>query len=210
MEKRLDLQELSELRYQDWLWGVVDAMRKEAMKVEVFRRGKNGCIRLTLVPLCKEEDDWMGGGFYREFRGHMGVVIPDACEREYVFKIHPLGSHTVQYICEDGHTEPVNCYAYSALKTAWRSYVQRKGVAMAEEMKKSGCMTEENGWSSHEGSLCVMIAVDGRDFLRMYCCVSGATSEEDARCATRGVLETQTVFLEYCSDSEVIQKGWIQ
>ena len=49
----------------------------------------------------------------------------DICEREFIFKIDPRGSHTIQYVCEDGHTEPVNCYGYSALKTAWASWKRK-------------------------------------------------------------------------------------
>lgn len=193
MEKKSNLLDLN-LKYQDLLWRIVGAMRRRARNVPAFRDSHNGCIRITIVPLSRIADEWLGGlNDYR--RGHLGMEIVDTCEREFVFKIDPRGSHTIQCVCEDGHTEPVNCYGYSALKTAWASWKRKMRKSFGEPYMRY--FTEENGWSMHDGSVYTTITLDGEDFIRLYVCTSGAESSEDKECSLAGILEAQECFVHY-------------
>lgn len=147
----------------------------------------------------------MAGGGTSSFGEFPEVNIADVCEREFVYKIDPRGSYTIQYVCEDGHTEPVNCYAYSALKTAWASLkrswmeakLKRKGfanIARDYAKKHPQFFTEENGWSMHDGSVYTTVTLDGEDFCHLYVCTSGAKSSEDKECSLAGILEAQEYF----------------
>ena len=73
------------------------------------------------MPLSQLAEAWLGGGL-SDFGEFPDTNVHDVCEREYIYKLNPEGSHTIQFICEDGHTEPVNCYGYSALKVAYASW----------------------------------------------------------------------------------------
>lgn len=200
MEKKSNL---LDLKYQDLLWRIVGAVRREAQTIPAFRDSHNGCIRITIVPLTQDADTWLGGGT-SSFGEFPEVNIADVCEREFVYKIDPRGSHTIQYVCEDGHTEPVNCYGYSALKTAWASWKRkfddavRKGLGETfsdfQFRQHTQFFTEDNGWSMHDGSVCTTVTLGGEDFCRLYVCTSGAKSSEDKECSLAGILEAQEYF----------------
>lgn len=208
MEKKKGLLEIT---YQNVVWRIVGAVRRKAQDIPVFRDSHNGCIRITIVPLSRDADEWLGGGLYDDsclydYECHAGAEI-DCCEREFVFKIDPRGSHTIQYVCEDGHTEPVNCYGYSALKTAWASWKRkfdeavRKGLGETfsdfQYRQHTQFFSEDNGWSMHDGSVYTTITLDGEDFVRLYVCTSGAKSSEDKECSLAGILEAQECFIHY-------------
>ncbi len=188
MEKKSNL---LDLKYQDLLWRIVGAVRREARTIPLFRDSHNGCIRITIVPLTQDADIWLGGGT-SDFGEFPEVNIADVCEREFVYKIDPRGSHTIQCVCEDGHTEPVNCYGYSALKTAWASW--KRKMRKSSDEPYMGYFTEDNGWSVHDGSVCTTVTLDGKDFCRLYVCTSGAKSSEDKQCSLAGILEAQECF----------------
>lgn len=195
MEKKSNL---LDLKYQDLLWRIVGAVRREARTIPVFRNSHNGCIRITIIPLTQDADTWLGGelsSFQLFDHEHMGREIMDVCEREFIFKIDPSGSHTIQYVCEDGHTEPVNCYGYSALKTAWASWKRKMRKSSSEPYM--GYFTEDNGWSMHDGSVYTTVTLGGEDFCRLYVCTSGAKSSEDKQCSLAGILEAQEYFERY-------------
>lgn len=203
MEKK---QSLLEMTYQSMIWRIVGAVRRKAQDIPAFRDSHNGCIRITIVPLSRDADEWLGGlNDYRNF--HLSTEIVDICEREFVFKIDPRGSHTIQYVCDDGHTEPVNCYGYSALKTAWASWKRRFDEAVRKGLgetfsdfqyrQHTQFFTEDNGWSMHDGSVYTTITLDGEDFVRLYVCTSGAKSSEDKECSLAGILEAQECFEHY-------------
>lgn len=191
MEKKSNL---LDLKYQDLLWRIVGAVRREARTIPLFRDSHNGCIRITIVPLTQDADIWLGGGT-SDFGEFPEVNIADVCEREFVYKIDPRGSHTIQCVCEDGHTEPVNCYGYSALKTAWACW--KRKMRKSSDEPYMGCFTEDNGWSVHDGSVCTTVTLDGKDFCRLYVCTSGAKSSEDKQCSLAGILEAQECFEHY-------------
>lgn len=196
MEKKSNL---LDLKHQELLWRIVSAVRRRAQTVPAFRNSHNGCIRITVAPLTQEADNWFGGGLSDYFLDSHGNGILEISEREFVFKIDPRGSHTIQCICEDGHTEPVNCYGYSALKTAWASWRRKNGLSLpCPSDAKVFC--EENGWSIHEGSVYTTITLDGEDFARLYVCTSGAKSSEDKECSLAGVLEAQEYFKCYTGE----------
>lgn len=204
MEKKSNL---LELKYQDLLWRIVRAVRRQARTIPAFRDSHNGCIRITIIPLTQDADTWLGGelsSFQRFDHEHMGREIMDVCEREFIFKIDPRGSHTIQYVCEDGHTEPVNCYGYSAMKTAYTSWKRKFDDAVRNGLgetfsdfqfrQHTQFFTEDNGWSMHDGSVCTTVTLGGENFCRLYVCTSGAKSSEDEECSLAGILEAQEYF----------------
>lgn len=108
------------------------------------------------------------------------VNVHDVCEREYVYKLNPEGSHTMLYTCEDGHTEPVNCYGYSALKVAYASWkrqydkwVQDNNISEtleAQELrKKLKYCVAENGYSVDGGVVYTTISLDGGRLYEVVC-----------------------------------------
>lgn len=204
MEKNLVLSEVS---YQKMVWRIVGAVRRAAKTIPAFRDSHNGCIRITIVPLSQEADAWLGGEmsqFGLFDANNLGHEVVDVCEREFVYKIDPRGSHTIQYVCDDGHTEPVNCYGYSALKTAWASWKRRFDEAVRKGLgetfsdfqyrQHTQFFTEDNGWSMHDGLVYTTVMLDGEDFIRLYVCTSGAKSSEDKECSLAGILEAQECF----------------
>lgn len=56
MEKKSNL---LDLKYQDLLWRIVGAVRRQARTIPAFRDSHNGCIRITIVPLTQDADTWL-------------------------------------------------------------------------------------------------------------------------------------------------------
>lgn len=203
---------LSDYGYQAMLWRIVGAVRRKAQTIPAFRDSHNGCIRITIVPLCRDADEWLDG--ISQFEPALfGDDVNDICEREFVFKIDSRGSHTIQYTCEDGHTEPVNCYGYSALKTAWASWkrkfdaeVRKKDLGETfsdfQYRQHTQFFTEDNGWSMHDGSVYTTVYMGGVEFLRLYVCTSGAKSSEDKECSLAGIMEAQKWFETHFTPAE--------
>lgn len=198
MEKKSNL---LDLKYQDLIWRIVGAVRRQARTIPAFRDSHNGCIRITAIPLFQGTDEWLGGELYdnRYFdRESMGHEIVDICEREFVFKIDPRGSYTIQWVDpKDGHIEPVNCYGYSALKTAWALDQHRRRKAGDSSEPYMGYFIEENGWSTHCGAACTTITLNGEDFIDLCVCTSGAKQDKDMECSLAGILEAQEFFEHY-------------
>ncbi len=205
MEKNYNC--LFNLKYQHLIKGIVNEVRRAARAIPEFRDSKSGCIRITMVPLSGLADAWLGGGL-SEFGEFSEVNTHDVCERDFSYAIFPGGSHTIQYVCEDGHTEPVNCYGYSALKVAYASWerkftewIQREplmeGCATAEYEERTKFFCAENGYSRDEGVVYTTIYLDGAKFIRLYVTVSGAQSgADDKRCAFAGMMAVQDYFLK--------------
>lgn len=176
------------LDYRHMIGHGLSGARDEARGVPVFRDTGNGCIRITVVALSQLADAWLGKGLSECDTD--GTII-DLCEREYVQSITPRGSHTIDWHDpDDNHIELVNCYAYSALKTAYLArrvkHYPKTGQTSAPEMDKPEYMIAENGWATHSGSACIIVKLDGKDFLRLFVCVSGAKEDEDLSCALSG------------------------
>ena len=197
---------LFELKYQDLIWRIVEGTRRAARVIPEFRNNTNGCIRITIVPLSELADTWLGGGL-SDFGVYREVNARDVCEREFVYKLFPEGSHTMQFQCEDGHVEPVNCYGYSALKVAYASWKRRfdewvqqnnipEEIEAHEFQKQTEYFVAENGYSLDKGVIYTTVKLDGEDFLRLYVTVSGAQlGETDLQCAAAGLLAAQNYFL---------------
>ncbi len=181
--------------YQELASTIVKAVRERAATIPAFRDSHNGCIRITMVPLCKDADVWLGG--MSNYQTWLNGEEQDVCEREFVYKIDPRGSHTIQYVCEDGHTEPVNCYGYSALKSAWALDQHRRRKVGDSSEPYMGYFIEENGWSTHCGAACTTITLNGEDFIDLCVCTSGAKQDKDMECSLVGILEAQEFFEHY-------------
>lgn len=196
---------LFSFKYQDLLHRIVNRIREKAQRVPAFRDSGNGCIRITMVPLSELADAWLGGGL-SDFGEFPGVNVADICEREFVFAIRPGGSHTIAWKSpDDGHAEPVNCYAYSAMKTAFAAWRRQFEARMTEAEvpadtwqerrdQETRYFTEDNGWSTHTGAVYTTLSLDGEDFMRVYVCTSGATEREDEDCSLAGLHEVQDFF----------------
>lgn len=181
---------LGRLSLHNMLVDIVKAVRQEAEKIEVFRTTGNGCIRITLKPRAGDVDDWLGPGAINVDEEDFGL-------REFAYGIHPQGSHVIAWEAPDGHTEPVNCYSYSSLKTATRLHfgfgTPQATPSMAEH---ASYYVEDNGWSKKDGTALSWIYFDGKPILELVVCVSGAKSEEDKVCAMAG-LEVSNDTFEY-------------
>lgn len=198
---------LLQIDYRILIIETVESIRHAAQRVPVFRDSKNGGIRITLIPLSGFADVWLGGGMSKF--GADGTAN-DICRREFIFKINPEGVYVIQAKDpEDGHVEPVNCCGYSALKTEyalWKDDFDRKASdpkfpETLEYMlycKSIQYFCEENGWSTHEGSVVTIITLDGKGFMKLAICVSGAESKEDEQCALVGMMRAQA-FFERCA-----------
>lgn len=203
MEKNYNC--LFNLKSQDLIWRIVEGTRRAARAIPELRNSKNGCLRITIVPLSQLAEAWLGGGL-SDFGEFPDTNVHDVCEREYIYKLNPEGSHTIQFICEDGHTEPVNCYDYSALKVAYASWKRQfdkwvqdndipETLEAQEFSKKLQYCVAENGYSADGGVVYTTVSLDGEDFMRLYVTVSGAQSgADDERCAFAGMLDAQSYF----------------
>ena len=164
------------MAYSDLLKNIRDAARTKAEEIPKFQG--RGCIRVTAVPCKKAADIWLGG--LSDF-DHS-----DRTEYEHVFSIVPGGTHTAIF-----NGERINTYVYSALKVAQCSLARKQGAGLCSGSMLPGVdnsdLTEENGWSTCYGALCVEIKDSlGEDFARIYISVSGADEEDDLKCAFAG------------------------
>jgi len=196
---------LYKIPYQKFISRIVIGVRGKATTIEGLAKTRNGAIRITMVPLSSLAEAWLGGGL-SDFGEHPENV-PDSCEREFVYKLFPDGSHTMQFECDD-HTEPVNCYGYSALKVAYASWkrkfdewVSNNGIPKSlkdhEFQKQTQFFVTDNGYSMDRGVVLTTIKLDGKPFMRLYVTVSGAqTGETDERCALAGMLKGQIFLTE--------------
>lgn len=201
--------EPSSFNYQGLLWRIVGGARRKAETIPTFRDSRNGCIRICLIPLCRNADNWLGELSCYTYPPGVGVVV-DRCEREFVFNIDPSGSHVIQWQDPNivNHVEPVSCYAYSALKMAYAKWkhqlrLQLSRGEIAQEAydqqfrEQTKYFTEENGWSRHKGAVGMTVQLRDEDFMQVFVCVSGADSRDDHACALEGMLEAQEFFLHY-------------
>lgn len=195
MEKNFNC--LFQVPYQSMVNRIKIAVRSRAATIEEFKMNRNGCIRIAMLPLSSLAGAWLDQGL-SSFGVHPENK-PDARMLEFPFKLFPEGSYTIQYVCEDGHTEPVNCYGYSALKIAYASWKCEfdkwvKEYSVSEELeaheyqKQTQYFVAENGYSLDEGVSCSEILLDGKPFMRLFVAVSGAqTGEVDQECVLEGM-----------------------
>lgn len=203
MEKK---SRLAELDYRCLLWRIVDEVRCSIQSLPERKRFTKGCIRIMMVPLCSEASEWIGGisRYYPAISGQEN----DICEQEFVFAIVPGGSHTIQYVCDDGHTEPVDCYAYSALKIAYLSWKRKFNAKVADDNIPESLEHHEfqrqrqyrvpgNGYTDDPGAIYTTVSYEGSDFMRIYISVSGAQSgNDDESCAMMGGITMKDFYTE--------------
>lgn len=169
------------------------AVREKAQEIPKFRNEGNGAIRILAYPCCKEADVWLGGlsVFGRELNPFTGTTrgSNDIVDYEHTFAITAGGSRVMTGVW-DGVEQRVDCYAYSALKIAHCSRAQDLGAGLISGIDLNDpYLTEDNGYSSHLGALCVevMRGHTPSDFCGIYVCVSGADSKDDLKCAFAAV-----------------------
>lgn len=194
------------MTHQNFFSRVIDGVRSKAATIEELRESRNGAIRITAVPLLETADAWLGGGI-GNFGKHPGDVA-DVCEREFVAKLFPDGSHTMKYQCEDGSVEIVDCYSYSAMKIAYLSWKNKfdkwveeydipDDLEYAEFQKQSQSLKPDNGYAIDKGVILTTLNFAGKPFMRFYVSVSGAqTGEIDEECTLAGILSGQRLLEE--------------
>lgn len=196
MEKKSNLG----ISYQSLIATMVSAVREHAKKIPIFARSHNGTIRIGLRPLCQNAESWLGGGL-SALTDDVDAI--DTCMREFTFPIFPGGSHVIEWgDPQDGHTEPVNTYSYSAMKVAGLMWRREHGPE--REPAPEGAeqyLTDENGWSMHKGVLDSMVRLNGQEYLWLYVCVSGANSDDDRRCAFKGIRAARDLLTKHARGS---------
>lgn len=171
----------------------VDSARESAEKIPIFAETGNGAIVLMAVPLCREADVWLGNLSTCNLDGD----VLDAHEYIAVRTIRPGGSHTIQWTDPDnGHAEPVNCLAYAMAKIAYLSHLVKEDIPSRDDDEHKDEFLEANGYSWHKGAVCITVYYGGKAVLRFYIVFSGATEDEDQRCANR----TTKLFVDYLKE----------
>lgn len=180
---------------------IVDQGRIAKDKIPVFRETGNGCILIVARPLCKEADVWLGNLSHYDSHG-LPIDV-----NEYVFArtITPGHSHTIQWEDpKDGHTEPVNCFAYAMMKVAYLSRLAKLRITSEQdtEANSTGFFCEENGYSRHKGAVCTTVYLGTKPLMRLYICFSGATEDEDLECAEEVTINVRHYLQAYCEELE--------
>lgn len=175
-----------------WLFHVA---RTKAKGIERLAKTKQGCIRISVEPKCKEADDWFGGTSSM-FEGFM--------KYEYVQPIFPGGSYVAEFE-EKGTIVKVDTSAVTAMKIADCLRAQDLGVGVFSGLSYDGRQENdtENGYAEWYGAVCFKVKKrDGGDddewseFCDIYVSVSGAKQKEDLQCA----MYASSVIVDFFSD----------
>lgn len=208
---------LSNLRYQDLVNRIVSKARQAACAIPELRDSKNGCVRVTMKPLSSLAELWLGGGL-SDFYSSPN----DICPREFPNKLNPEGSYTMQYVCEDGRVDPVDCYGYSALKVAYASWkrefdawVKDNNISEAESARiyqiRSRQLTPDNGYTLDRGVVYATVKINGADFMEIYISVSGAQDGVvDESCAIAGMQGMRNFFTSEPGDSLLMDEAILE
>ncbi len=202
--------DLLSLERDEVISSVVQAGQEAAGEISQFRESKKGALILMAVPLHQTADVWLGGLSERDDRGRLVNV------NEYVWvrPVQPGGSHTIMWRNpETGETEPVNCMAYAMAKIAYLSRLVKEGIINKSEDPEGEKFLEENGYSLHRGAVGTTLYYAGMEFMRFYVAVSGATEDEDLKCAAAATFALRTAVtsvskrmaaISRCVDGEMI------
>jgi hypothetical protein len=157
---------------------IVRAVRAEAAKIPDF---DNGAIRLLFAPKCAEAEHWLGDN----------GVDETVCETDFGYVIKKGFGHTRPNGWRGEDDGECDCYGYAALKIAGCAYAIKHGLGH----RSSDMPAEAVTWGRENDPGCVGYCVEissertyggggqFKPYLRVYVSVSGATSEEDERCA---------------------------
>ncbi len=192
---------LSDLKYQDLAWRIVGAARRQARTISAFRESHDGCIRIEMVPLCRDADDWLGG--MSGFESVLFGAHHDVCERQFIFKADVKGHHTVHRRNPDGSIGIIHTEVSTA---AMAAYISRKTWLEYEHMRCNPSLhlsadptAEGSGLSKREGAYCTIITLDGANFMALTISIFIGEPDEDMKCSLLGGLEAQE-FFGHCSN----------
>lgn len=175
---------------------IVDAIQEEIAKIPEF---DNGAIRLLFVPKCNEAANKIGG-----FGLH--------CELGLSFPVKKGSSHTRPAGWRgDSSESECDCNGYAALKIGGCAYAIKNGFGYRSRDMPTSAVTwgRENDPGCVAYDICYISRFGVADsskpsiYVRIYISVSGATGEEDERCA----LAAGVIIRQWC-DTEIGDDGF--
>jgi hypothetical protein len=195
-----------------------DELRKEVLKIPVFKESGRGAIRIMFYPESEDADYWLDGlGKYkRGSNGEPSEKGNDIVDYEWCFPAVEGGSRVIEFDYEGQH-QYCDCYAYSALKIAHCCKAQTLGVGLSsgldlEPDPDKPIYTENNGYAAHKGAIAIEVTQAKMNsfgypmfyqFMLIYICVSGATSEEDEQVALSAIPVIEAFFKEENGDFKI-------
>ncbi len=192
--------DLKELKYQDLVWQIVRAVRRQARNISVPHSIHDGCIRVAITPLSRVANEWLGG--MNDYLWKSREIV-DLCEQSFVFQADPSGSYTIRRRNYEGEVET---FFTEACTAAMAAYVSRK--TWLEHVRNTpntphisaGDFVPDNssGLSDRKGALCTIVKLDGEDFVGLTVSVFIGEPSEDERCALNGLVAAQE-FFQKCS-----------
>lgn len=169
---------MSEIRIPDLYDDIIEACRDAAATLKGFEDG-DGAIRLCYIP-----------------QGAAGVDLLDgntcyADRYEVVARIRSSGNYVLN---RDGRGEPVDTYAFSALKVAacLRAYELELSARSGEKLGEF--YDEAHGFAPYKGAALYQMSQDNKVFGLLIVSVSGATQEEDEEVA----LAAESAMRKWC------------
>lgn len=187
---------MNQLTIQELVRRIISEIQAEAAKIPDF---DDGAIRLLFVPKCNVAVDYLGG-------------FGTDCEIDFGFPIKEGANHTRPAKWRgDEDREECGCYGYAALKIEGCAYALRNNLG-----RRSCDMPEENEtWGRANDRGCVVYEIfiterfgiadasPPKPYFRLYVAVSGATGDEDERCA----LTAGNILQQWC-DTELNDDGF--
>ena len=201
--------------HQELVKRIRDAVREKTQATAQFKDG--GAIRILLYPTCRAADKWLGGlGDFESLASAEGFNFNDSPDYEYVFAAVPGGSRIRK---NKRVGSQIDCYAFSAMKIAHCSYAQdvgaglKSGITHLDDACIVPFLDEEYGFAPYLGAICIEVGMKGvsdvppnrhvNEFCLIYVSVSGATEDEDLRCA-KAAIDAVADFFEGQGDFEVL------
>lgn len=142
-----------------------NAVQKEIARIPDF---KHGAIQFLFVPKCKKADRMM-------------FAIGRDCERKFIFPSRDGYGHTRPSGFRDSEESECDCSGYAALKIQGAAFALKNGYGSKSQDMPDADITW--GRENDPGAICFLVFKKARLFMRVYVAVSGASGQEDQKCA---------------------------
>ncbi len=143
-----------------------NAVQREVARIPDF---KHGAIQFLFVPKSKKADRMM-------------FAIGRDCERKFIFPSRDGYGHTRPAGFRGSDEAECDCSGYASLKIQGAAFALKHGCGS----KSQDMPNTEVTWGREcdPGAICYQVFTrKGKDYMRLYCAVSGASSQEDQKCA---------------------------